>query len=168
MGASALTIKSTVGFLRQLTSPVEIIFPNTTNKNEYLAIWDTGATGSVITQEVVKNLGLKPTGMSNVFTTAGPVVQETYIVDIALNAGIILKDVTVTCATSLGKDCNVLIGMDVIIQGDLSITNKNGITCMSFRVPSMHEIDFCAHPNMIANSNPNRGSNLTPPKKKRK
>ena len=58
--------------------------------------------------------------------------------------------------------------MDIINQGDFSITNKDGITCMSFRVPSMHEIDFCRNPNMKANSNPNRGSNLIPPKKKRK
>ena len=58
--------------------------------------------------------------------------------------------------------------MDVISQGDFSITNYNGNTCMSFRKPSMHEIDFCKNPNMKANSNPNRGNNFTPPKKKRK
>ena len=152
MGTSALTVKSNNGLLRQLSSPVDIIVPNTETRNQYY----------------VDNLRLIPTGMSIVNTAGGQVKQNTYIVDISLNAGITLKDVTVTCAEKLSGGCNVLIGMDIINQGDFSITNKNGTTCMSFRVPSMHEIDFCKNPNMKANSNPNRGSNLTPPKKKRK
>lgn len=165
---SALTVKSTGGLLRQLRSEVEINIPNTTTKNQYTAIWDTGATGTVITQEVVNNLGLLPTGMSMVHTANGLTSQNTYIIDIALNQDIILKDVTVTCAAAFSGGCNVLIGMDIIAQGDFSITNKGGNTCMSFRVPSMHEIDFCKNPNLKANSNPNRGSNFTPPKRKRK
>ena len=168
MSTSALTVKSNKGLVRQLASPVDIIVPNTDTRNQYFAIWDTGASASVITQEVVDNLGLIPTGMSLVNTAGGQVRQNTYIVDISLNAGITLKDVTVTCAEKLSGGCNVLIGMDIINQGDFSITNKDGITCMSFRVPSMHEIDFCRNPKMKANSNPNRGSNLIPPKKKRK
>ena len=31
--------------------------------NQYEAIWDTGATGTVITSKVAKELGLKPTGL---------------------------------------------------------------------------------------------------------
>lgn len=168
MPVSALTVRSNGGLLRQLTSPVDIFVPNQTTSNRYNAIWDTGASGTVITQEVVNNLGLIPTGMSMVHTANGVAQQNTYIIDIALSAGIFLRDITVTCASALSGGCNVLIGMDIINQGDFSITNKDGITCMSFRVPSMHEIDFCANPNMKANSNPNRGSNYTPPKKKRK
>lgn len=37
---------------------------------------------------------------------------------------------------------DLLIGMDVISQGDMSITNFNGNTVMSFRVPSKVEVDF--------------------------
>lgn len=168
MAVSTLTIKSIDGIARQLTSPVNVVVPNTNNSYQYLAIWDTGATGTVITQQVVNNLGLVPTGMAVVHTANGSVNQNTYIIDIALSDTIILQDLTVTCAPSLSGGCNVLIGMDIVSQGDLSITNLNNITCMSFRVPSMHEIDFVRNPNMKANSNPNRGNNLTPPKKKRK
>jgi hypothetical protein len=168
MSVSALTIKSTGGLLKQLTSFVDIIVPNTTTKNRYKAIWDTGASGTVITQVIVDNLGLIPTGMSIVHTANGQARQNTYIIDISLNEGITIKDVTVTCATAFSGGCNVLIGMDIISQGDFSITNFNGNTCMSFRKPSMHEIDFCTNPKMKANSNPTRGNNFTPPKKKRK
>ena len=34
--------------------------------------------------------------------------------------------------------------MDVITTGDLAITNHNGKTTFSFRVPSCEEIDFVA------------------------
>ena len=36
----------------------------------------------------------------------------------------------------------VLIGMDVIGFGDFAITNVNGITKVSFRIPSIAEIDY--------------------------
>lgn len=165
---AALTIKSNGGRLRQLVSTVEVIIPNTKLNKAYEAIWDTGATGSVITTNVVSDLGLVATGMSIVNTAGGTRQQNTYEVDISLNNGVIIRGVTVTCADALSGGSEVLIGMDIISQGDFSITNLNGNTCMSFRVPSMHEIDFCAHPTMKANSNPNRGSNSTPPKRKRK
>lgn len=32
--------------------------------------------------------------------------------------------------------------MDIITLGDFSITNYNGVTCMSFGLPSKHEIDY--------------------------
>jgi len=43
--------------------------------------------------------------------------------------------------------CDVLIGMDVITTGDLAITNHNGKTTFSFRVPPCEEIDFVAEIN---------------------
>ena len=96
MSVSALTIKSNVGLLKQLTSIVDITVPNTNTKNQYKAIWDTGASGTVITQVIVDNLGLIPTGMSIVHTANGTARQNTYIIDISLNEGITIKDVTVT------------------------------------------------------------------------
>ncbi len=44
----------------------------------------------------------------------------------------------------LGSD--VLIGMDVITQGDFAITNKDGKTTFSFRSPSLAKIDFGQSP----------------------
>jgi hypothetical protein len=40
-----------------------------------------------------------------------------------------------------------LIGMDIISKGDFSITNVNGLTCMSFRIPSMVIIDYVLESN---------------------
>ena len=38
--------------------------------------------------------------------------------------------------------CDVLIGMDLIGQGDFAITNFEGNTTLSFGMPSCIEIDF--------------------------
>ena len=171
MQPTALTIKSTAGIINQLVSLVNIVVPNTTNVIQVNAIWDTGATATVITDNIVKALGFIPTGFSNVNTANGSTIQNTYIIDVVLPTGIVVKDVTVTGATALSGGCEVLIGMDIIGLGDLSITNYKGVTCMSFRIPSLHEIDYVKDlhfkltPNILAGK---QGSNLTPKKKKRK
>ena len=43
---------------------------------KFNALWDTGASATVITQKVVDALGLKPISMTNVVTAAGPGVAE--------------------------------------------------------------------------------------------
>lgn len=50
----AFTIKSNSGILNQLTTMVNVVVPNTKIVNQVKAIWDTGATASVITENVVK------------------------------------------------------------------------------------------------------------------
>lgn len=52
------------------------------------------------------------------------------------------KGIEATEVSALSGGCDALIGMDVITLGDFSITNHKGITCMSFRCPSSHEIDY--------------------------
>lgn len=171
MNPTAFTLKSNSGLSNQLVTLVNIIFPNTKQSIEVNAIWDTGATSSVITKNVVKKLGLLPTGRSHVSTANGSAIQDTYIIDLALPNKIIVKDVTVTEASALSGGSEVLIGMDIISLGDFSITNYKNQTCMSFRIPSMHEIDYVKNldlkfvPNIKAGK---PGSNITPKKKKRK
>jgi len=43
-----------------------------------------------------------------------------------------------------GIDC--LLGMDIINTGDFIVTCLNGNTCMTFRHPSSHEVDFYKNP----------------------
>lgn len=40
------------------------------------------------------------------------------------------------------KDCDMLIGMDIISQGDFALTNRDGRTVFSFQIPSTHLYDF--------------------------
>lgn len=146
-GFMALTIKSSAGLARVLACQIEILEPTTIQKVSVNAIWDTGATGSVISNNVVQRLGLLPTGKVQVSTANGVVPQNTYIVNISLPNGANFKNITVTEVPGLAG-CEALIGMDIITCGDFSITNHNNTTCLSFRLPSSHEIDYCKEPNI--------------------
>jgi len=44
----------------------------------------------------------------------------------------------------IGTD--VLIGMNIINQGDFAVTNKDGKTVFSFRLPSVECLDFVDKP----------------------
>ncbi len=141
------------GISRVLITDIDIS-PPTVDKTEIIkcqkfncrAIWDTGATSSAITQRVANQLGLKPTGMIQVNTAGGLKTQNVYLVNVYLPNKLVIPFVNVTEITDLSQDTNdkleVLIGMDIINQGDFSITNKNNQTWLSFRIPSMAQIDF--------------------------
>src|ERR1700730_16204577 len=100
----------------------------------FQAIWDTGATASVVTQNVVDALSLKPIRMAVVQTGAGAYRTEVYLVNIALPNGVMFHHVHVSRGDITGAD--VLIGMDILTTGDFAVTNLNGRTVMSFRWPS--------------------------------
>jgi predicted aspartyl protease len=145
-----LTLTSKRGILRQLVSDCGVCqaFEHASTPQDqqppyhaFKAIWDTGATASVITPQVVAACGLKPTGMTNVQTAKGVSAALTYLVNIKLPNGIAFEGAVVTLG-DLGGGPQVLIGMDIITEGDFSITNKDGRTVMSFRVPSITSVDF--------------------------
>lgn len=116
---------------------------------QFDAIWDTGATNSVISQKVVDACGLKPIGMRIVHTGNGTRNSEVYFVNIVLPNGVGFANVSVTKG-DMAPDTHLLIGMDIIAQGDFVVTNKEGKTCFSFRCPSTERIDFVkAHPVVV-------------------
>ena len=109
------------------------------------AVWDTGATGSCISKNVAQVLGLIPVGFAESNTANGKTLSNEYIVDIAFpEDSLILENMRVRDFSG-GPHIDMLIGMDIIIRGDFSITNANNKTFMSFRVPSdVFHIDYVA------------------------
>jgi hypothetical protein len=108
--------------------------------NFYDCIWDTGASCSVITSKVIKDLSLQPTGKAVCYTAGGPKIQNTYLVSIGLPNEVVFTALKVVEGEVEGTDA--LIGMDIISRGDFAVTNNNGITIMSYQWPSNHEINF--------------------------
>lgn len=107
---------------------------------EFGGIWDTGASGSVITKSVVSTLNLQPIDEQRVQTANGEREANVYLVNIYLPNRVVVSGVRVTDGDLLATD--VLIGMDIINAGDFAITNAGGQTCMSFQIPSFRRIDF--------------------------
>jgi len=108
--------------------------------HDFNALWDTGATGTVISQAVVTTCGLKPTGMVTAQSAYETKDVETYLVNVYLPNSVAIQDITVTGGLVGGSD--VLIGMDIIGLGSFAVSNYNGKTTFTFRVPSDKELDF--------------------------
>ena len=141
---SAFTVTSNFGLLNVLMSPCTISDATTApdeSRRSFTAIWDTSATNSVITQDVVDACRLVATGLESVHNVTGPATQETYLVAIELPNGSRYAPVRVTKG-NLQHEIGVLIGMDIINTGDFAVTNLGGITKFSFRFPSLEHIDF--------------------------
>jgi len=107
---------------------------------EFDAIWDTGATNSVITQDVIDACGLAPIGVVQTHGVHGAQLADVFLVNIYLPNHVAFGAIRVT--KGLLPDAQILIGMDLISHGDFAVTNFQGITKFSFRFPSMRHIDF--------------------------
>lgn len=107
---------------------------------QFDAIWDTGATNSCVSQAVIDACGLLPIGMAQVHGVQGTSDEEVFLANIYLPLGVAFTGIRVTRGKLLGAD--ILIGMDIINQGDFAVTNVGGVTKFSFRVPSERHIDF--------------------------
>lgn len=106
----------------------------------FSALWDTGASGSVISTEVVSQLSLSPISQCKTYHAQGESIVNVYLVDMVLPNHLLIRDVRVTEGRLNGF--GVLIGMDIINLGDFALTHRDGKTVFSFQVPATHEYDF--------------------------
>jgi hypothetical protein len=149
-GSQSLTLTSNGGLLNAIVSEIKICEPGTVSSpastgslSDYKAIWDTGATNSVITQKVADALKIKPIGAAKVNGVDGEHTSPVYLVDFIFPSGVLVQSLRVTLG-KLPAGADALIGMDIITLGDFSITNLNSRTKMSFRMPSCAEVDYVA------------------------
>jgi len=127
-----------------ILTDVKISAPNDSidnNLKSFKALWDTGATATVIDRNVAQICGLEPTGMTIVHHAKGKSRTNTYIINVYLPNMVCFENVIVT-EGELGMHVDALIGMDIISQGDFAITNYLGRTICTFRIPSVESIDF--------------------------
>lgn len=116
--------------------------PQDTGARKFVAIWDTGATGTVISQRVIDECELKPIGMEKVDTASQKGILTTaYFTSIFLPNKIIIPQLRVIRGTIAGG-ADVLIGMDIISLGDFAVTNREDKTVFSFRIPSVETVDY--------------------------
>lgn len=103
-------------------------------------LWDTGATNSVISARLVKALNLKPIGKVTISHAQGQTDVNTYLINIMLTNNVGVTFLRVSEGVLSGFD--MLIGMDIISQGDFSLSCSSGKTVFSFQTPSTHEVDY--------------------------
>lgn len=144
------------GLLRVLKCPVKISLAFDPGKlkekpqpeyHDFSAIWDTGATASAITQQVVDRCELKPISLAQVRHADGQTNAEVYLINVKLPNDVAFCNIRATKLKLANTD--MLIGMDVITMGDFAITNVGGKTAYSFRVPSLQRIDYVEQANAL-------------------
>jgi len=106
----------------------------------FKAVWDTGASGSVITDKVIQTLNLQAIDKQETHTANGKRLAQVFLVNMYLPNKVVFQGIRVTDGDIYGTD--VLIGMDIIGSGDFAVTHSDGKTCMSFQIPSTQRIDF--------------------------
>lgn len=111
-------------------------------KTSIEAKWDTGAFMSCVPAKVVKELSLIPTGSRITHGTFGnDEAVFIYDVDLTIPSGYTFKNLKVIGLPKDNPTDYMLIGMDVISQGDFLFSGHgNGI--FSFRVPSIKSLSF--------------------------
>jgi hypothetical protein len=113
------------------------------------ALWDTGATKSVITEATAAALNIPPVGTVMVQHAGGEDLPDTFLLNFLLPNNVGVYGVLVSKCKDIAGNFGAIIGMDIICKGDFAITNVGNKTCMSFRYPSIHTIDYVEEANRL-------------------
>ena len=108
---------------------------------DFPAILDTGATGCSITSRAARKIGAIPCRIKNVVGVHGAKQAQPYNIDLLLPSNVFIPDVI---ASEMSDEANfdVLVGMEVLNRGDFCVTNYQGKTVFTFRVPSLEVMDY--------------------------
>lgn len=108
--------------------------------SEWVALWDTWATISCISEDFVKKLWLSPIDIWNISWVWWQEECWIYSANVILpnNVWWTLKLSWITAKI----DCDVLIWMDIISQWDFALSVHEWQTVFSFCLPSRRKIDF--------------------------
>lgn len=121
----------------RIITPCVVDVSKYVHKNEDIleckrALWDTGATVTVVSEILVNQLGLIPTGVKKVAGYDGkPVLRNVYKVDIMIDADMRFS-VNAIEAPLITTD--ILIGMDIIVQGDFCLERRNDDQILRFEI----------------------------------
>ena len=105
----------------------------------FKAVWDTGATHTVISPHVVKECDLEHRGWTDMDVVNTREEARTFLIAVGLPNGVVVSDIL--AAEGEAPGCDVLIGMDIISMGDFVLTHREGQTEFMFQVPSRVQIE---------------------------
>jgi hypothetical protein len=123
---------------RQLITEVEIrsVSANSRPKSvKARALWDTGATCSVITPKTAQSLHLIPINKVKAVGVHNATMVDVVKIEIILPNKVLVERIK-SMVCNLNPNFDMLIGMDIILLGDFSISNGEGKTLFSFAMPS--------------------------------
>lgn len=131
---------------REIITDAFVSVPAKQNEDRQLhkvrALWDTGASNSVVTPHVISQLGIVADGIAKTRHAGGESTVKTYLMDIGLPNRILLPHIRVSECAEQDARFDIIIGMDIISMGDFSITGQGMRRMVSFCLPSTAYIDY--------------------------
>ena len=126
---------------------------NVTNYQTVGAMVDTGATICAISSRMVKIMKLKSYKEQKFHYAKGSNISPIYVFDVIFPKDKLFKNIDAVEIDD-SHDCDFLIGMNILSQGDMALTWVDGKMAFSFRTPPAEKyIDFeyelmkAKHPN---------------------
>lgn len=141
MNPKSFTITQNKGLLTRIISEVVVFNPYSKKSIKAKALWDTGATCSVISNTLAKNILLKNICHAKMRHANGIEEVPVFVAEIKLPNQVVIPKLTMLSCNPI-HEFDLIIGMDIIARGDFAITSKDGNTKFSFRMPSVADIDF--------------------------
>lgn len=123
------------GNVRRLITTV-IVYDSKGNQYQADAVWDTGSSGSCISETLAAEMGLERVDVMTLTTTTGNKETACGIVDVKLFDDIMIKNLKVPFADMSKHKADFIIGMDIISRGKLEIYPKNREIIMKFSIES--------------------------------
>ena len=119
----------------EIATPIYLRKHGTNQEHPCKAVWDTGATGSMISASMAKKLALAPTGITQISGVHGVNNAKCYLVDVVFGNGFCIPSVKVAEAADTGG-FELLVGMDVINRGVMLIDGSKGKLTVRFQLPT--------------------------------
>ncbi|MDR1902490.1 MAG: aspartyl protease family protein [Treponema sp.] len=156
MGTFAITHKADHRLTRIIT-PVSVqqskeycaLKDFTTYPVDALAMWDTGAKLTCISYKLAAALKLIKVNSLELTSIHNRAFADVFLIDIMLPDNTAIGNI-MAAAVDTGDEFDIIIGMNIISLGDFAITNDDGKTVFSFRLPASNlPIDFSKIEDMV-------------------
>jgi hypothetical protein len=119
------------GFAKKIISNALITSIDTNKAIKVTAMWDTGATRSLINDNIVEALDLKKINLAQIKHVAGTEIYPVYSAALKIQGGLKIKEHRFVSFPSI-HTFDMIIGMDIIALGKFCIENRKGNSVFSF------------------------------------
>lgn len=122
-----------------------IVVSNKKLRTTLVALWDTGASVTHISEDVIDALGLETVGERTVQSHTGMSTVKKYKADITLPMNCTFEDIIVHSGADLtvnGEQVQAIIGMDIIKCGIFHVDYTGDRTVFTFSLPTDRDEEY--------------------------